>query len=291
MHVDDNISSLKKGIIVVGKNSYIGNYFVQNSPKFGNVVLLPVSKADCDFLDQAAVLRFFKGLEDKSWTLIFLATVNKYLANSFRSFMDNVEMVNNLREGCRFARIESLMYFSSVDVYGTSPQLPITEQTRMKPDSWYGLAKYVCEWILTASGQVNFPVTILRIPGVYGKATNDRSVIGQMVSQLRRDGFIRISADGHVLRDYVYVRDLCQLIWSLIPMQHGGVLNIATGCSHTIVEISKSVCRVLNNYSELFYDTGDESRNFDLSFDTTKLIRVLPGFHFSNLAVGLQSYL
>ena len=281
---------MKENVIIIGKNSYIGGYFTKYARARGDNVK-SLSSKDCNFLDSNEVSDFFGSLDNQPYTIVFLAVINKSVANSFQSFIDNVEIVKNLVDGHKLANIESIVYFSSVDVYGRKPTLPIIEQSRIDPDTWYGLAKYACEWMLTSSGDVNCPLTILRIPGVYGHSHNDKSVIGKLVSSIRNEKRVIIKGSGRTLRDYVYIDDLCRLLELLIPLRYHGVLNVATGESRSILEIAKLVGSILQIEIVIVYEAADEERDFDLMFDISSLTSLVPTFRFSNMTVGIHTYL
>ncbi|MEG4914780.1 NAD-dependent epimerase/dehydratase family protein [Microcoleus sp. B7-D4] len=280
-----------KNIIIVGKNSYIGSYFSEYAFSIGYEVI-SISSRDCNFLREDEVRQIFRSLNNtKNYTLVFLATINRWMENSFDSFNKNLQIINNLIAGCQLANIQSIIYFSSVDVYGNKPALPITEETQINPDSWYGLAKYACEWVLLSSGQVQCPVTVLRIPGIYGNAQNDRSVVGKMVSSLKNNKKVVIKGMGQNQRDYLYINDLCLLLQSLIPLKYQGILNVATGHSIPINEIVRLAGKLLNIEFEMIYEPAEPARDFDLMFDISLISSLVPNFRFSDLEEGIQSYL
>ena len=169
--------------------------------------------------------------------------------------------------------------------------LPITERTELKPDTWYALAKYVCEWTLTCAGEVRCPVTVLRLPGVYGRSQKDGSVIGRVVFSIQRAGSVTINGRGSALRDYVYIDDLCRLVMELVPLRYRGVLNVATGESRSILEIVKLIGSVLGKDFEIVCGEAVRERDFDLRFDNRLLLKAIPKFHFSGLEAGIRSYL
>ncbi len=277
-------------VLIVGRNSYIGGYLSQYAKRRG-LDVTAIGSAECNFLNLKEVAEFFSARAARPHTVVFLAVVNKSVENSFKSYRDNVSIVRHFIDGCRRVDVRSIVYFSSVDVYGRRPPLPITEHSPITPDTWYGLAKYTCEWMLRSSGEVRCPVTILRIPGVYGRWDGDRSVIGRMVGAARKEGRIVVRGSGERLRDYVYVDDVARLVEALNPLKYDGVLNVATGVSRSVLEMARLVCRVLGRQVEIVHEAPDEEREFDLSFDNRALTAVLPGFQFSGLEVGIQTYL
>jgi nucleoside-diphosphate-sugar epimerase len=277
-------------LLLIGKNSYIGqqlsHYCVADKRNF-----LQVGSRDCDFLNRKQVEAFLSGLPRASYAVIFLAVINKTVDNSRQSYDDNMRIIENFLEHVARIDLHSMVYFSSVDVYGRPSHLPICEATTPAPDSWYGRAKLHAEENLREYFLGRCPVSILRIPGIYGHAANDRSVIGKMVDSIRRTGQVTITGDGSIKRDYVYIGDLCRLVESLSCIGYNGVLNVATGVSHSISEIVGVIESVLQSRADIVHEPADEERNFHLVFDTSKLRTVFPAFQFSSLSSGVASYL
>ena len=233
----------------------------------------------------------FKSFGGKPFTILFLAVVNKSVRNSYSAFLDNVKMVWNLVSSARDANVESLIYFSSVDVYGRSPSLPMSETTPLDPDTWYGLSKATSEWIVREELSSKCPTCILRLPGIFGRAPNDRSVIGRFVSTIRQEGKVYLHGDGGVLRDYVFAPDLCRAVEHLVARRVSGTFNLATGRSASLRQILDSIRDELGLDFEVAHLPADAERSFDMRYDTAKLSAALGEFDFSPLSAGIRSYL
>ena len=277
-------------MLIVGKNSYVGEYLDQYFSAQGASVLA-VGSSDCNFLDLASVHELFKSFGGKPFTILFLAVVNKSLDNSYSAFRDNVQMAWNLVSSARDANVESLVYFSSVDVYGRSPKLPMTEATALDPDTWYGLSKSTSEWILREELGSKRPTCILRLPGIFGPSRNDRSVIGRFISTIQKEGKALVHGDGEVLRDYVFAPDLCRAVERLVARKANGMFNLASGKSVSLSQILDAIREVLAIDFEVVHLPADKERNFDMRFDTAKLSAALGEFDFSPLNSGIRSYL
>ena len=276
-------------VIVVGKDSYIGGHLARYLRATDSEVV-SLSSSDCDFRHSEEVDALFSSLGNRPVTIVFLAVIKKAASNDYQGYLDNVSLVDNLVQAGSRPTIRSIVYLSSVDVYGTHPELPIDEQTRIDPDTWYGLAKYTCEWMLASSGTVRCPTTILRIPGIFGKAHNDNSVIGRMVASARADGRIAVCGGGDTLRDYVCLDDLCKLIAMLVHSQYNGIVNIATGKSRTILEIAECINQVLQGEVDIVVQVNRDVRSFDLVFDNSRLTSLFPEFRFCELEAAVRTY-
>lgn len=284
-------SSLRgRNVLIVGKNSYVGEFLCQHFASKG-ARLTAVGSSDCNFLEPESVQHLFQTLGREPLTVLFLAVVNKDVRNSYFALLDNVKMAWNLVSSAREANVESLTYFSSVDVYGRSPTLPMTEATSLDPDTWYGLSKSTCEWIVREELQSKCPTCILRIPGIFGLSRNDRSVIGRFVSSIRQEGKVYLHGDGKVLRDFVFAPDLCRVIERLISRKASGTYNVATGTSHSLLQILEKIRRTLEIDFEIVHLPANPERNFDMCFDTTKLSAALGEFEFLPLDATIRQYL
>ena len=287
---EDSLMNQDKHVLIVGKNSYVGQFLRDHFAAQGAHVSA-VGSSDCNFLDPGQVQEFFKGLPREPLTILFLAVVNKDVRNSYSAFLDNVQMTWNLMSNLRDVKVESLIYFSSVDVYGRSPKLPMSETTSLDPDTWYGLSKSTSEWIVREESNANCATCILRLPGIFGRSGKDRSVIGRLISSIREKGKVYIDGDGGVLRDYVFAHDLCRVVERLVTRQAGGTFNLATGASVSLLQILATIRETLGVDFEVAHLPANVERNFDMCYDTARLSAALGEFDFSPLEAGIRSYL
>jgi UDP-glucose 4-epimerase len=202
----------------------------------------------------------------------------------------NMAMVRNLVEASRIIDITSIVYISSVDVYGVPKILPLTEDSAIAPDTAYGEAKYNCEQILLNASALSCARTIVRIPGIFGRADNDRSIIGKIANAASTGATFQLNNGGKVLRDYVWVQDLARLLVELLPLRHHGIVNAVTGMSYSLSEIVGMVSQVLHKEIATIETSGARDREFNLCFDNLRLRSLLPNFSFSGLTRGIASY-
>lgn len=282
--------SIPEKVIVFGKNSNIGSAIVKYFGAEG-IKLLSFGSQDCDFLNRKQCVSFFRNLSSGPCTIIFLAVISKWLRNNYESFLENIALVNNFIEAQSHINAKQIIYFSSVDVYGAAPVLPISEETKIEPDSWFGLAKYCCEWELEHSPLIKCPLTVLRIPGVYGNPHNDRSAISKFICDIKNKGRLEIFGSGEILRDYIHTQDVANMIKLLIQKRYAGTLNLVTGTSNSLLEIIEIIKRIIPDKFEVIQKPSDLKREFNLSFDTDKLKLLFPKFKFINLESGIRTYL
>lgn len=280
---------IKESFLIIGKSGYIAYALAQYLKSEGYKVRA-VGSDECDFRDRRAVTAFFKTLEQSSWTVIVTAAIGRLIANDYESFLDNVAIGRNCAQCIPLSLVNKLIFLSSSDVYGMRPELPLTEGMRPCPSDYYGLSKLASEEALRRSLSAKLPLIILRLPGVYGQGFADRSVIGRFVERIKDDQPIELSAEGQVLRDFIYLEDVCRFIEVLSNSNEEGLFNVATGVSFSMKDIALRIRDVLDCCPLLVLKQGRSLRDFDLVFDTAKINTLFPQFKFRPLTEGMLSY-
>lgn len=279
-------------IVIVGSRSYIGNYLSHYLRAQGKDVLL-CSSDQCDLLNIISIREYFDSLGNEKFRFIFLAAIVRETGDSFEGFLQNLHLVQNFVQHADKDKISSFIYFSTVDVYGNSPPKLITENSPVAPDNWYGLAKLDCEWIVDHYFKSHIPVTLLRIPGIYGPTPREKSIIRKLITRIQDKGQVTIFGQGTSLRDYVFIGDLTRVIASILGHPGLGILNVATGKSVSVSRIVQVLQDQMDTPFEVIYDQVSDNgqREFDLVFDTTKLKAVLGDFQFLGIEGGIKMYL
>jgi len=255
--------------IVVGYKGFIGSR-VYNFLQMDQFPLIGVSRDVCDLSNRAEVFSFFETVAEP-FNIIFCSVIDRGVDNSWSSFQSNIAMVKNCVDCVKKSDlIKSMVYLSSVDVYGASPVLPITENTPSNPRDFYGLAKYVSEIIFSRGLEKVCPVTILRLPGIYDAGGDTRSVVGRYINEAKSKGTVELQGSGAVLRDYVCVSDLCNLIMKVLNRPASGVFNVASGTSFKLTEIVERISAKFD--AKIKRSSEDkEGRSYDLVFDVSRL--------------------
>jgi nucleoside-diphosphate-sugar epimerase len=258
--------------------------------KKNNIDHILIDRISCDFSSPNCI-KYLKSKVPAGSPLMLLASVTRLRGNSFDEFNENIKIVHNILDFNKFNR-GHLIYYSSIDVYGENPSLPISEKLDLIPRDYYSLSKIVSEFMiqdLIHRKQV-FPFTILRLTGIYGEAMNDRSVIGQMVSTSILKGNIEIVGSGESLRDYVWAEDVAIITETSILNSIQGIFNVATGTSQSIINIAKIISKRLNSNIKI-NDNQINLRNNSLVFQINKLKLFYPEINLTHLELGIDKYI
>lgn len=279
----------RPGVVVLGHTGFLGGSIRNFLDLHGFAVFAPSSK-ECNLLEPSKVAAYFSALPGP-FRIVLCAGITRSVEDSFESMLKNSHMVHNLLAQVSPERLAGVTYLSSTDVYGYTPPLPITEQSPLSPATFYGISKLCGELLLRRPGQSGCPVTILRLPGVYGPGDGYHSIVGSFYNRIVREGRVTILGDGYVRRDYVEIGDVCEIICRLLKVPWEGVLNVATGVSFTIRELIDRIAEAARLKLLVDYAPLTRATPGDLVFDISKLKSVLPGISFKTLDEGIQGYM
>ncbi|MBI3898413.1 MAG: NAD-dependent epimerase/dehydratase family protein [Gammaproteobacteria bacterium] len=150
----------------------------------------------------------------------------------------------NLLEAARHAGIRRFLYASSAAVYGDTTALPVNEDTVLKPLSPYAADKLAGEHYLFFYGQKYGVVgTAFRFFNIYGPRQDPSSpysgVISIFVDRARANQPVTVFGDGRQTRDFVYVADLVDVLFSALGNDRAGgqVMNVGRGVEVSLVEM------------------------------------------------------
>jgi UDP-glucose 4-epimerase len=127
--------------------------------------------------------------------------------NTYRSFFKKINNQN----------IKHVVFFSSSAVYGEQCLIPISEKSDPSPLNFYGVVKLQVEnLILDYCYKNNIQVTILRMSNVYGPYQYKQGLITTLIRNYNNKVVTSIWDDPNILRDYIYIDDISDLIHKIL---------------------------------------------------------------------------
>lgn len=167
------------------------------------------------------------------------------------SALINIHMINAAAE----TRVPRYFLSSSACVYRDQDleeeYLSEEDAYPALPDNEYGWEKLYAERIVSAFGR-NRPieVRVARFQNCYGPFGTWRggrekapAAICRKVAVAPEGGEIEVWGDGTALRDYIYVEDLCEGVYTLMHSELEGPTNIGTDELHSVNELVATVSR------------------------------------------------
>lgn len=200
--------------------------------------------------------------------LAALVSVPLSLENPIYSFQVNVQGFLHILEAVKKSkRPIRVVYASSAAVYGAALDLPCQDAFPLtaQPLSPYALQKRQCEDYAQLYGQLYGLSTLgLRYFNVYGTKQHADSpysgVITRFISAYKQDLPLTVYGTGEQVRDFIAVSDVAQANVLALQKSVTGVLNIATGIPHTLLNIIDAIDQAGDKKANVHYEparTGD----------------------------------
>lgn len=131
-------------------------------------------------------------------------------------------------------------------VYGKQKIMPIKEETLPRPINHYGNIKLCIENTYHIfNTQMNADIKIVRIANPYGPGQDYKRGVGfidAVVKSALQNTVIHIFGDGTVIRDYIYIDDVCAMIEAIIRYKgQEEIFNVGTGVGTSQTQIIEYV--------------------------------------------------
>jgi len=150
-------------------------------------------------------------------------------------------------EWCCARGIRRLLYSSSMAVYGHPEKLPIQENDRTLPFSYYGITKLAGEHYIRANAGRGLNATIFRLFNVYGPGQDLANLKQGMASiylayVLQRQK-VPVTGSLDRYRDFVFIDDIVAAFQLALdePGTHGRIFNLGTGTSTTVQDLLRLI--------------------------------------------------
>lgn len=243
-------------ILVTGGAGFIGGHLVKKFLREGYTVTVidDLSRGRIENLDlQNSKLRFFKGdvrnkaivrtaLKDIEYVFHLAAIVDVPFSVKNPLLVNDVNVngtLNLLSESVR-SDVTKFIYASSCAVYGEPAYLPLDENHPTNPLSPYAVSKFAAEKYCQVFKEIYGLKTVcLRLFNVYGPRQGFSSysgVISNFIRKLRLGEPLVIFGDGLQTRDFVYVDDVVNCMFSALFSEQcaGEKINVGSGVETSI---------------------------------------------------------
>jgi UDP-glucose 4-epimerase len=173
------------------------------------------------------------------------------LENPVFCMMENTRLTTVWCELLRQQEYETLVHFSSSEVYGTALQVPMNEDHPMQKSTPYAASKISGDMAaLSYQHTFDLDITVLRPFNNYGPRQNDGNfagIIPEVIRRVQAGKPIRINGDGKQTRDFVYVLDTVEaaVLAYQTPAARGQVINLGSGRETSIKSLIGALLKIL----------------------------------------------
>ncbi|MHB1180143.1 MAG: NAD-dependent epimerase/dehydratase family protein [Daejeonella sp.] len=281
-------------ICITGSNGFLGSVIVNSlKDQFCTIQTIGRSKTNDICCDLAQAI---PKLENGFDTIIHVAgkahSVPKNNAEENEFFQVNTEGTKNLIHGIEQSNSlpKSLVFISTVAVYGMDKGDLLDESTPRGAKDPYGLSKILAEdYLLDWGSKNNVKITIIRPPLIVG--INPPGNLGAMIKGIKSGLYFNING-GQAKRSMVLAEDLANFIPFLSPI--GGIYNLTDGHNPSFSELSNMITNfygkqqvfdISSGLAKLIAKTGDVCPSIlgmELPFNSRKLSKMTDSLTYSD---------
>lgn len=245
----------------------------------------------CDLADPDSIKGNSKVLKDVD-ILVHLASEvsgQRDIVNGGPAQVD-MELKGTLRLLNQIPHLDRVCYASSMAVYGTPLDNPVTEATRTEPENIYGICKLIMEkFFRLFSEHEGIPVGVVRFSSVYGPGNTSRRAIPTFIRKLLAGEGVTVYGDGTQLRDYVFVDDAAEAVIMMLAKKGFNIYNIGAGFGTSTNDLLDTLKKLTGKSVEVEYKPlPDPAVTFDFVYDISKAREELGFEPHTGLEDGLK---
>ena len=280
-------------LLVTGCAGFIGSHFVEEALDMGDEVV----GVDC--LSYAGKLRNMSGFIDKiffyqkdicsdtdvaeitkehnpDWIINFEAEthVDNAIESCDEFIRTNISGTKALLEVCRQTDTK-LMQISTDEVYGTIAHGSFSEKSQLSPRNPYSATKAAAEHLIQAySATYGVRTKTVRMSNNFGPRQDKEKFLPTIIRKLRNGEKIPVYGDGTNIRDWLYVKDACKLLYTvLLRGNENEVYNVTHNNEMTNLELIRHVTDILsiNFHDNISFVNDRPGHDFRYSVDNSRL--------------------
>lgn len=250
-----------KRILIIGKNSYVGNLFVE---WLGG----DVEKYSIDKISVKGE-QWKRGTFSKYDVILYLAGIvhtKETWQNRKLFYQINRDLTMEAAQKAKDEGVSQFIFFSSIDVYGVSHGV-IDKTTPLRPKTAYGKSKKKAESLLQLLADDSFKVAIVRPPLIYGKGC--KGDYPKLVSLAKNSPiFPKINNT----RSMVHIDNLCEFLKHLIDFGEEGIFHPQNAAYVNVGDLVRKIAaihgqkiyftKILNPWIRMMFDVGIVSKLF-----------------------------
>lgn len=177
--------------------------------------------------------------------------VDRSIASPYEFIRTNILGTYKLLEIARQrgGRIELFHHISTDEVFGSLGEKNyFTENTPYRPNSPYSASKASSDHLVRSYFKTyDLPVTISNCSNNYGPFQFPEKLIPLMILNAIEDKALPVYGDGLNIRDWLYVRDHCSAIWTIMKKgKIGNTYNIGGGNEMENIKVVEMICDYLD---------------------------------------------
>jgi nucleoside-diphosphate-sugar epimerase len=280
----NQVATKPQRVIIVGAGGFVGSTTLNNLKAKG-IETVGITRQEIDLLKPNAQHALAEFVQPND-ALVMISAIAP--CKNSEQLIDNLQMMQTVCNVIKdkAALLSQVVYISSDAVYADDVALA-TEDSKIQPSSFHGMMHAARELMIkTAAG--NIPLAILRPSILFGHADPHNGYGPNRFFRLVNQGqTITLFGGGEEQRDNIFVDDVAEVIALTLMHRSKGVLNIATGKSHSFKDVADLVVKTAGK-AVAVEPTARQNPITHRHFDITACRQAFPAFAYTDIAVGLQ---
>lgn len=258
--------------LVIGGTGFIGSHlvpFLKSDPFCGEVIAPPRSELDLN--DLTGLYNFL--VEFKPDFIINLsgyATIKDVDAGELFA-RNTLSVVNLLSSVVKAQQSPRIITCSSAYVYAVNPTAKLSENSLVAPRNLYAVSKVAAEMAVSVAG-VKCHVTTARIFNAVGVGQSTEFLLPKVIAALVSKTFPLMLDNLSDRRDFIDVRDLCQMFLVVLKTTSPPpVINFCNGSSVSISQVIDTLSEI-SGFSIPVISSGKASPSSAVQGDNSLLV-------------------
>ncbi len=265
-------------VLVLGGNGFIGSHVVDRLLAAGHEVRVFARRPDPwraplqsvryylgDFANTLLLSEAIQGVDAVVHSLSETVPSTSNL-DPIADIQKNLEQTVRLLQIMVSCSVQRIVFLSSGGtVYGQPMRLPVSEDHPLNPICSYGVVKVAIEKYLGMFRELSgLRPLIIRPANVYGPRHGHSGVqgsVGTFMQKVVSGETFSIWGDGSVIRDYLYVTDLAELVRLATESDHCDVVNAGAGVGYSLNQLLEMIEVVAGRKAVVQYHSA---RRFDV---------------------------
>jgi ADP-L-glycero-D-manno-heptose 6-epimerase len=274
-------------IAVTGAAGFIGSCFVKTLNEKGYNDILIIDSLEQDDRWNNLVTKRFRGIEHPEVfkrkcsegqydasdisALIHLGACSSTTERNAEYLLENNYRYSMAMAQFAMAHDIPFIYASSAATYGGGEQgYDDASSLGLRPLNMYGYSKQLFDEWMIDNGYDSSAIGI-KFFNVFGPNEYHKGDMASMIykswKQVMSQGYISLFAsdiseypDGGQMRDFVYVKDACEVMWKMLNEKSPkGIVNLGTGKARTWNDLASSVFKALGKEIDIRYVSMPDS--------------------------------
>nr|MDO8086488.1 NAD(P)-dependent oxidoreductase [Candidatus Sigynarchaeum springense] len=295
-------------VLITGSAGFLGKHLVQKTIEKGfevmgidikpsGIVQQKYQEKICDITDDQDIKHIV--LSSRPDVVVHsAAALAQFVKDKKRLHEINLDGTRHILSAAHEAKVQKLVFLSSVEVYGIDVKVPCPETAPLNPVCQYGEDKVACEALCKEYMQKGMNITIFRPPTIAGPGQNEPTLLGQVISAYKGKSTM-LPGGGKTRLQMVNVTDVCTAILLAIdnPKSNGMIMNLGSddvptmretivalyehaGKPVKITDIPQGIARLLVKLLHKLHLSPVEPQHLEIAlrdymFDTTLMKEIL----------------